>query len=75
MSIPSSVGLREVRLRFSIRRLSLTTGDGMEPGAPYYMDKEEAQETADWLDKLYPDVLHTVEEVELKPEGVKCISL
>lgn len=68
MSTPSSGGLREVRLRFSIRRLSLVTGAEMEPGAPYYMDKEEAQEMIDWLDKAAPEVLRTVEEVEINPE-------
>lgn len=67
MSTPSSDGLREVRLRFSIRRLSLTTGDGMEPGVPYYTSIEEAQETAVMLNDLFPRILHTVEEVELNP--------
>lgn len=74
MSTPSSAGLREVKLRFAIRRLSLTTGDGMEPGAPYYTSCEEAQETAVMLDSLFPRILHTVEEVELNPEDCVCTS-
>lgn len=68
MNTPSSAGLREVRLRYSIRRLHLVTGSEMEPGMPYYQDKGRAYLVAENLNSRIPKILHTVEEVELKPE-------
>lgn len=68
MSIRSSDGLREVKLRYGIRRLSLVTGADMPPYGVWYTDLGKAQATCDTLNFRFPKILHTVEEVELNPE-------
>lgn len=67
MSTPLNAGLREVKLRYGIRRLSLFDGTDVPPTV-WYMGREEAQFTCDILNDRYPKILHTVEEVELNPE-------
>lgn len=68
MSTPSSVGLREVKLRYGIRRLGLVLGTDLPPHGIWYTDRDEAQISCDTLNTRFPKILHTVEEVELKPE-------
>lgn len=71
MSTPLNAGLREVKLRYGIRRLILFDGTDVPPTV-WYSDREKAQFTCDVLNNLYPKILHTVEEVELNPEDLAC---
>lgn len=68
MSTPSSDGLREVKLRYGIRRLGLKCGTDDPPSSPWHEELEELEAQCALLNKCYPTVLHTVEEVELNPE-------
>ena len=68
MSIQSNAGLREVKLRYGIRRLSLVTGTDMPPHEIWYTYLRKAHVTCDTLNFHFKKILHTVEEVELNPE-------